>query len=55
MKVWAYIHPELNILCCAVLPEAVPPDIQAIEFEVESPMMLFTTTDKSGLKHLKKS
>ena len=37
MKVWAYIHPELNILCCAVLPEAVPPGIQAIEFEVESP------------------
>ena len=37
MKVWAYIHPELNILCCALLPEAVPQGIQAIEFDVESP------------------
>jgi len=35
MKVYAYIHPQLNILCCAVLPEAVPKNIQAIEFEVE--------------------
>jgi NAD-dependent DNA ligase len=37
MKVWAYIHPELNILCCALLPEAVPEGIQAIELEVETP------------------
>jgi hypothetical protein len=37
MKVWAYIHPELNILCCALLPEAVPKGVEAIEFEVESP------------------
>jgi hypothetical protein len=37
MKVWAYIHPQLNILCCALLPEAVPQGVQAIEFEVESP------------------
>ena len=36
MKVWAYVHPELNILCCALLPEAVPQGIQAIEFDVES-------------------
>jgi len=36
MKVWAYIHPQLNILCCALLPEAVPQGIQALEFEVES-------------------
>jgi predicted DNA-binding protein (UPF0251 family) len=36
MKVWAYIHPELNILCCALLPEAVPQGVQAIEFELES-------------------
>ena len=35
MRVWAYLHPQLNILCCAILPEAVPQDIQAIEFEVE--------------------
>jgi DNA repair exonuclease SbcCD ATPase subunit len=36
MKVWAYLHPELNILCCALLPEAVPQEVQAIEFELES-------------------
>jgi hypothetical protein len=36
MKVWAYIHPELNILCCTVLPEFIPKGIEAIEFEVES-------------------
>jgi len=37
MKVWAYIHPQLNILCCALLPEAVPEGVQAVEFEVSSP------------------
>jgi L-fucose mutarotase/ribose pyranase (RbsD/FucU family) len=37
MKVWAYIHPELNILCCALLPEVVPPNVEAVELEVESP------------------
>ena len=37
MKVWAYLHPELNILCCALLPEAVPKGVEAIEFEVETP------------------
>jgi hypothetical protein len=37
MKVWAYIHPQLNILCCALLPEAVPEGVQAVEFEVASP------------------
>ena len=36
MKVWAYIHPELNILCCALLKESIPEGIEAIEFEVES-------------------
>jgi len=36
MKVWAYIHPKLNILCCAVLKESIPQGVQAIEFEVES-------------------
>ena len=36
MKVWAYIHPELKILCCALLPEAVPEGVQAVEFEVEN-------------------
>jgi hypothetical protein len=37
MKVWAYIHPQLNILCWALLPEAVPERVQAIELEVETP------------------
>jgi hypothetical protein len=37
MKVWAYIHPELNILCCALLPEAVPEGVEAVELEVMSP------------------
>jgi hypothetical protein len=37
MKVWAYIHPKLNILCCALLPEAVPESVEAVELEVESP------------------
>jgi DNA-binding helix-hairpin-helix protein with protein kinase domain len=37
MKVWAYVHPKLNILCCALLLEAVPEGVEAIEFEVESP------------------
>jgi hypothetical protein len=36
MKVFAYIHPELNILCCALLPEAVPEGVNAIELEVEN-------------------
>jgi hypothetical protein len=36
MKVWAYIHPQLNILCCALLPEAVPEGVEAVELEVES-------------------
>ncbi len=37
MKVYAFIHPDLKTLCCAILPEAVPPNIQAAELEVESP------------------
>jgi DNA-binding helix-hairpin-helix protein with protein kinase domain len=37
MKVWAYLHPELNILCCALLPEAVPQGVEAVELEVETP------------------
>jgi hypothetical protein len=37
MKVWAYIHPQLNILCCALLPEAVPQGVEAVELEVMSP------------------
>ncbi|MDM7320805.1 MAG: hypothetical protein P3W91_003645 [Fervidobacterium sp.] len=34
MKVWAYVHPELNILCCALLPEAVPQSVEYVELEV---------------------
>ena len=37
MKVWAYIHPDLDILCCALLYESVPQGVEAIELEVDSP------------------
>ncbi|QGA72444.1 hypothetical protein [uncultured virus] len=37
MKVYAFIHPDLKILCCALLPEAVPEGVEAVELEVESP------------------
>jgi vacuolar-type H+-ATPase subunit I/STV1 len=37
MKVWAYINPQTNILCCALLPEAVPSNVNAVELEVETP------------------
>ncbi len=37
MKVYAFIHPDLQILCCALLPEAVPEGVKAIELEVETP------------------
>ncbi len=37
MKVWAYVHPELNILCCALLPEAVPQGVEYVELDVETP------------------
>jgi multidrug efflux pump subunit AcrB len=37
MRVYAFIHPDLNILCCALLPEAVPEGVEAVELEVESP------------------
>jgi hypothetical protein len=36
MRVWAYVN-EKGVLCCAVLPEAVPQGVQAIELEVDSP------------------
>ncbi|MGC8869618.1 MAG: hypothetical protein ACP5PT_00810 [Brevinematia bacterium] len=35
MKVWAYKHPELNILCCALLQNAVPSNVVSYEFDVE--------------------
>ncbi len=37
MKVYAFIHPELRILCCALLPEAVPEGVEVVELEVETP------------------
>jgi len=37
MKVWAFIHPEIKTLCCALLPEAVPEGVEAVELEVLSP------------------
>jgi hypothetical protein len=37
MKVWAFIHPELQTLCCALLPEAVPEGVEYVELEVETP------------------
>jgi hypothetical protein len=37
MKVYAFIHPDLKTLCCALLPEAVPEGVEAVELEVESP------------------
>ncbi len=37
MKVWAFIHPELKTLCCALIREAVPEGVEYVELEVESP------------------
>ncbi len=37
MRVYAFIHPDLKTLCCAILPEAVPEGVKAVEFEVETP------------------
>jgi hypothetical protein len=37
MKVFAYIDPEINILCCALLKEAIPSGINAVEFDVDKP------------------
>jgi hypothetical protein len=37
MKVYAYIHPHLKTLCCALLPEAVPEGVEVVELEVLSP------------------
>jgi len=37
MKVYAFIHPDLKTLCCALLPEAVPEGVEYVELEVSSP------------------
>ena len=35
MKVYAYLHPELKILCCTIGKEYVPEGVEAQEFDVE--------------------
>ena len=37
MKVYAFIYPALTTLCCALLPEAVPEGVEAVELEVGTP------------------
>ena len=37
MRVYAFIHPDLQTLCCALLPEAIPPNTEYVELEVETP------------------
>jgi hypothetical protein len=37
MKVYAFIHPDLKTLCCTLLPEAVPKNVEYVELEVETP------------------
>jgi hypothetical protein len=37
MRVYAFIHPELKTLCCTLLPEAIPPNVEYVELEVETP------------------
>ncbi|MBX0311339.1 MAG: hypothetical protein JHC31_06110 [Sulfurihydrogenibium sp.] len=37
MKVWAYINPQTNTLCCALFPEAISSNVNAVEFDVSSP------------------
>jgi vacuolar-type H+-ATPase subunit I/STV1 len=37
MKVYAYIHPDLKILCCALIKEVIPEGVEAVELEVETP------------------
>ena len=35
MKVYAYLHPELKILCCTIGREYVPEGVETQEFDVE--------------------
>jgi len=50
MKVYAFIHPDLQTLCCALLPEAVPEGVEAIELEVESPDDVILDNEQIRLK-----
>ncbi len=36
MKVYAFIHPDLQTLCCTLLQEAVPENVEYVELDVES-------------------
>jgi hypothetical protein len=41
MKVWAYLDPNTNKVCCALLQESVPPDVSVlVKFELESPSQI---------------
>jgi len=50
MKVWAFIHPELKTLCCALIREAIPQGVEAVELEVSSPDDIILDNGKIRLK-----
>ncbi len=50
MKVYAFIHPELNILCCSLLPETVPEGVEYVELKVSSPDDVILDNGKIRLK-----
>ncbi len=50
MKVWAFIHPELKILCCALIREAIPQGVEYVELEVSSPDDVIFDNGKIRLK-----
>ncbi len=50
IKVWAFIHPELNNLCIAIRPEAVPEGVEVVELEVSSPDDIILDNGKIRLK-----
>jgi len=33
MKIWVYINPENNILCCALLEESIPANVETVMFD----------------------
>jgi hypothetical protein len=50
MKVWAYIQPNTNTLCCALLKESVPESINIVELEVENTADVILDNGKIRLK-----
>jgi hypothetical protein len=50
MKVWAYIQPNTNTLCCALLKESVPEGINIAELEVETPADVILDNGKIRVK-----